>query len=146
MSKNNIDSLDSNLQEAASAVAQLPRPKAPAGLVQRTLDALAQIKPLRRKPLFLRPITHPLARIAAVAMLMVLVQPLTYLDVVDDMGRGIENHLVGPRVVDHVENFVDGVLTRIESENYSQSEQDSNIHNVNPNAVKRWKTKLHSRV
>ncbi|HLX62595.1 MAG TPA: hypothetical protein VKX17_15060 [Planctomycetota bacterium] len=142
---NNIDSLDSNLRDAASAVAQLPRPKAPAGLVQRTLDALAQFKPLHRKPLFLRPITHPLARIAAVAMLMALVQPLTYLDVVDEMGRGIENH-VGPRVVDHVETIVDGVLTRLEPETYSQSEQDSNIHNVNPNAVKHGKTKLHSRV
>ncbi len=45
MSDVNGHKLDSELLNAGRAVARMSRPKAPAGLVARTLDRLAQIKP-----------------------------------------------------------------------------------------------------
>jgi|ERR1043165_5328689 hypothetical protein len=144
MSASNIDSLVPTLRDAGQAVASLSRPPIPEGLAQRTLERVIEIKPIRRKPLMLRPITHALARFAAVAILMVMTLPLTYLDVVDSLGRRIENNLVGPRVVDRVEQIVDGVLT---TDSFSQVDQYSNIHNATAKPVKRaGKSKPNSRI
>ena len=121
MSDVNGDKLDSGLLNAGRAVARMSRPKAPAGLVARTLDRLALIKPERRKLLIFRSITHPLARIAAVLMLTLMTVPLTDLDVVAAVGSRIEDNVIGTSGVDHVERIVDE-LVPTSADGYSQSE------------------------
>lgn len=136
MSDNKKDWLEPELQLAGSAVARLSRPKVPAGLLERTLDCAALIKPLRKKLWLLRPITHPLARVAAVAMLMSMVAtaPLTDMDTVDSVGRRVEYSVVGTKNVDRFEQLMDGVLAKISTDGYSQDELDAvtGISNTNP--------------
>lgn len=137
MSENNNDWLEPGLQTTGHSVARLSRSKAPAGLIERTLEKVALVKPLRRKLLLFRPITHPLARIAAVAMLMsmVVTVPLTDPDTVETVGRRVEYNVVGTKAVDRFEQLMDGLLVNINSEGYSQNELDALI-GVSPNNTK----------
>ena len=136
MSARNDDWLDPELRDVGRSVARLTRPKAPAGLLERTLDHVALIQPLRKKLLLFRPITHPLARVAAVAMLMSMVAtaPLTDMDTVDKLGRRIEYSVVGTQNVDRFESLMDNVLAKINTDGYSQNELDAltGIPNSNP--------------
>lgn len=121
MSDMKSDKFEPELLNAGRAVARLSRPKAPSGLVARTLDRLAKIKPEQRKLLIFRSITHPVARIAAVVMLTLLTVPLTDLDVVAAVGSRIENHVIGTNGVNRVERIVDEIVPSDEN-GYSQSE------------------------
>ena len=140
MSGNNNDWLEPELQTAGRSVARLGRTKAPAGLIERTLEKAALIKPLRKKLLLFRPITHPLARVAAVAMLMSMVMtvPLTDPDTVETVGRRIEYNVVGTKAVDRFEQLMDGLLAKISTEGYSQNELDGliGVYPNNPKFVK----------
>jgi len=139
MSDRDNNWLEPELQNAGRAVAKLAHAKAPAGLVERTLERAALVKPLRQKLLLFRPITHPLARVAAVAMLMSMVAtaPLTDLDTVDSLGRKIEYSVVGSRNVDRFEQFMDTVLAKINTDGYSQNELDAvtGVYNSNPTMI-----------
>jgi hypothetical protein len=152
MNAENDTWLNPELQRTGSVVAGLSRPKAPLGLLERTLERAALIKPLRKKLLFLRPITHPLARVAAVVVLMSMVAtaPLTDLDTVDTLGKRIEYSVVGTKNVDRFESLMDNVLAKINTDGYSQNELDAvtGVTNSNPKMTrfKAAKPRLHTGV
>ena len=140
MSEQRNEWLEPELQTTGRSVARLSRPKAPAGLLARTLEKAALIKPLRRKILLLRPITHPLARIAAAAMLMSMAMtvPLADLDTVEKVGWRIEHNVVGTKAVDHLEPIMLGVLATISSDGVAQDEVDSmtRFYRIDPRKMK----------
>ena len=152
MNEDNDTWLTPELQKTGRAVAGMSRPKVPQGLLERTLERAALIKPLRKKLLLFRPITHPLARIAAVVMLMSMVAsaPLTDLDTVDTVGKRIEYSVVGTKNVDRFESLMDNVLNKINTDGYSQSELDAvtGVYNWNPKMtrVKAPKPRAHTGV
>ncbi|MEI6234595.1 MAG: hypothetical protein WCT04_16190 [Planctomycetota bacterium] len=140
MNDHNTDWLNAELRKTGRAVAALSRTKAPASLFERTLEAAAQIKPIRQKLLMLRPITHPLARFAAAAMLMSMVATaqVTDLDTVESVGRKVEYSVVGSKNVDRFEQFMDTVLAKINTDGYTQSEIDAvtGEYNTNPRMIR----------
>ena len=104
---------DPELVRAGEAVARLSRPSAPAGLAARTLARISQqYKPMKRVFWMLRPITHPIARIAAAALIIYALAPMTDLDIASRLGVQIEKHVLGQALEDHVEALVDNVLIR----------------------------------
>jgi hypothetical protein len=145
MSEEKFDLSDSKLLEAGQAVARLSRPRVPSDLASRTLARIAQSKPLRKTMLVLRPITNPLARVAAAAGIMLALFPMTDMDVAESLGSHIESRVVGPKVVDRVENLVDGLLLRVNYQGYSQTELDAviNVRSVNNPANKAKIAKPH---
>ncbi len=150
MSENKDAPFKPELQATGDTVARLRRSVAPRDLIARTLERASLIKPLRKKLLILRPITHPLARIAAVVMLMAMTVPLTDLDVVDAVGNRIEHNVVGTNVMNHVENLVDGIVPEFNTAGYSQNELDgfTGVRNSpsRPSKLKGRKTRSMSRV
>jgi len=111
---------DPKLLRAGDAVARMSRPSAPSGLAARTLARISARFPVKRVFWMMRPITHPVARIAAAALIIYTLAPLTDLDFASKLGAELEQHVFGKRVEDRVEAFVDGVLI----EHYSTSETD----------------------
>ena len=128
----NENELEPELLAAGRSVARLRRAKAPAGLLDRTLERLAKFPAERPKMWILRPITHPMARFAAAAMLMAMVHSFTYPDVASAVGSRIEHNIVGSKMVDRVEQIVDEIVPS-NAEGYSQYELDmyTGTYNVN---------------
>lgn len=116
---------DPTLMRAGDAVARLSRPQAPAGLAARTLARISERLPVKKVFWMLRPITHPIARIAAAALIIYALAPLTDMDIASRLGSQIEQHVIGRTLGDHVEAFVDGVLiqhyTSDETQGYAPS-------------------------
>jgi hypothetical protein len=111
MNQDNPNLSDPQLVRAGEAVARLSRPQAPAGLAARTLARISQqYKPIKRVFWMLRPITHPIARIAAAALIIYALAPMTDMDIASRLGVQIERHVLGSVVEDHVEALVDNVL------------------------------------
>ena len=103
---------DPKLIRAGESVARLSRPSAPAGLATRTLARIsAQCKPIKKVFWMLRPITHPVARVAAAAMIIYALAPMTDLDVASQLGVQIERHVTGHVFENHVEALVDSVIS-----------------------------------
>lgn len=116
---------DPKLREAGAAVARLDRPGAPAGLAARTVArVLAELKPVKKTWMVLRPITNPFARVSAAAAIMLVLFPMTSVDMAAPLGSGIEERIVGREVINRVEHFVDRVLTRTGPASYSQYDLD----------------------
>src|SRR4051812_30383626 len=117
---------DPKLNQAGEAIRSLARPQAPRDLASRTLArVMAELAPVKRKWLVLRPITHPVARVLAAASIMMVLFPMTTLDVADPLGSRIEERIVGANVVNRVENFVDRILVRTGPATYSQTDLDA---------------------
>jgi len=106
---------DPKLKAAAEAVENLPRPEPRAGLTARTLQRIsAGYKPVKKVYFLLRPITHPLARIAAAAVIIYALAPMTDIDFGSKAGSFVEQHILGPSVSDRIDNFVNGMLSKHE--------------------------------
>lgn len=119
---------DPRLLKAGNAVARLSRPTPPPDLVGRTLARIAAgYKPVKRVFWMLRPITNPLARIAAVAAIICTLTPMTDLNLADPLGRNIENKIIGRQGTDRLEGIVDSILVRNGTPSYSQPELDAVI-------------------
>ena len=112
MNEPNLPNLnDPKLVKAGEAVAGLSRPQPPAGLAARALARISASMPAKKVFWMLRPITNPVARIAAAALIIYTLAPLTDIEWGSKLGAQIEEHVTGSSVEDPVENFVDGVLT-----------------------------------
>ncbi len=123
MSDLESDDLSPELARVGKAVASLPMETPPSDLVARTLSRIsAGCKPVKRVFWLLRPITHPLARVAAAAMIMAALAPMIGMNVADPLGRRIESSITGSKTTDHVEDFIDGMMRR---NPYSQDELDA---------------------
>ena len=135
------DELNLNPEQAraAEAIAGLSRSEPPVGLAQRTLNRLAEVKPIKRAVWFLRPITNPVARVAAAALIVFTLSPMTDLNWADSLGQRIEQS-VGSRVADGFESFVDGILVYQRPGNYKQSDLDALMGVNRGNSVRRPKT------
>jgi hypothetical protein len=110
MDNNEADLNDPGLAHAREAVAGLSRPLPPAGLAARTMARISGALPVKKVFWMLRPITHPIARIAAAALIIYTLAPLTDMEWGSHLGAQIEEHVLGSSVEDPVANFVDGVL------------------------------------
>jgi len=120
------DDLSPELARLGDSVAKLPRETPPADLVTRTLNRIsAGYKPVKRVFWMLRPITNPLARVVAAAMIIAALAPMIDMNVADPLGRKIESNIIGRETADRVEGFLDGVLRHGDS--YSQDELDAVI-------------------
>lgn len=112
---------DPKLIQAGEAVARLPQENPPRDLVARALARIAEgYKPVKRVFWMLRPITHPMARVAAAAVIILIMLPMTDLNLADPLGAGIENRILGRGTTDRVEHFVDTLLIRHGPATYSE--------------------------
>ncbi|MBI3830411.1 MAG: hypothetical protein HY291_12900 [Planctomycetes bacterium] len=130
MSETN-EELPRELQRIGAAVQRLPRPQPPADLAGRTLaridagvgsaaaanaaeplrpgQAAKPLAPERRRSWWLRKITNPLARAAAMLLLAVMMGLVVNLDTAERIGRASER-LLGTKTTDRVEGFLDRVF------------------------------------
>lgn len=107
-----------------SRISALSRPTPPDNLTAKTVAFVqANCPPKKRSTWLLRPITHPIARVAAAAVIVLILTPLTDLETAASLGARIEQRVIGPRMMDKLEVFMDPVLPT--SENYSQPYFDS---------------------
>lgn len=126
MGADNYDDLSPELARLGKAVEHLPKDAPPADLVARTLSRIsAGYRPIKRVFWLLRPITHPLARVAAAAIIIAAFAPMTDMNLADPLGARIEARIIGSETADRFEGFLDSVLYRHGS--YSQDELDSVI-------------------
>jgi hypothetical protein len=133
-----LNDMTPEMQRAGDAVARLSRPDAPADLTARTLArAIAGSKPVKRVIWFLRPITHPVARVAAAAMIIAMMSPMTDLNTADALGQRIEQKIIGPQVADHIEGFVDSILVMRGAPGYEQSDLDALMGVNRPHTIRR---------
>ena len=133
-----LNDMTPEMQRAGEAVARLSRPEAPSNLTARTLArAIAESKPVRRVVWFLRPITHPVARVAAAAMIIAMMSPMTDLNTADVLGQRIEQKIIGPQVADRIEGFVDSLLVMRGVPGYEQSDLDALMGVRRPDNIRR---------
>lgn len=109
---------------AGEAVQALPRPQPPRDLAARTMARIGACKPVKRVFLLLRPITHPLARLAAAILIIYSLAPMTDLDIATPLGRGIEKNVLGSAATDRIEGFVDNMLVQHGPASYSWDPDD----------------------
>ena len=127
---------DPTLEQAGEAVARLSRPLPPAGLAARTLARISgSCAPVKRIFWMLRPITHPIARIAAAALIIYTLAPMTDMEIGSHLGSQLEEHVLGSTVEDPVEHFVDGVLTHYAPAD-TQGYQPRNSYGRMPSTVR----------
>ncbi len=120
------DDLSPELARLGEQVANLPGVTPPADLVARTLSRISSsYKPVKRVFWMLRPITNPLARVAAAAMIIAGLAPMMDMNVAEPLGAKIEASIIGREAADHVEDFIDGMLRP--GKTYSQDELDATI-------------------
>jgi hypothetical protein len=119
---------------AAAAVSHLRRPAPPAGLAKRTLARLAGLP--KRTVWYLRPITHPLARIAAAAVIIYTLAPLTDFDLAAPLGAKLQAHIISSQVADKVAGVVDRLLLMAGPQNYSQSELEALMNMFPPHTTR----------
>lgn len=123
------DSLDGPLPEklsrAGEAVGRLPRPAPREGLVERTLSRVygaqgssaraasaVKLKVIQHGRWWLRQITNPFARVAAMLALVAMLGLLGNLDVAERMGR-LTERLIGAPTTDHVEELLDSIASSL---------------------------------
>ncbi|HYG75885.1 MAG TPA: hypothetical protein VEK08_12855 [Planctomycetota bacterium] len=119
---------DHELARVGESLARLSPEKPPHDLVARTLERISQeYKPVKRVFFLLRPITHPLARLAAAATIILTLSPLTDITVADHLGSNIESRIIGRHATDRIELFVDKLLVRNGAPAYTQEDLDAVI-------------------
>lgn len=124
MADNNDDFLTPELARIGASIEKLSHDDPPSDLVARTMAHISQrCKPVKKIFWMLRPITHPLARVAAAAMIIFALTPMTDLNLADPLGAGIERNIIGSRTAENVENFLDRLLVRY-TPDYTQCNPD----------------------
>lgn len=111
--KENPD-LDRELLDIGRCVEALPHPQPPAGLVARTLACIEKTVDVRiiqpvKKVWWLRPITHPFARLVAALLLISTLACLSDIDRAERVGHFM-SRLMGDRTAERIEIIVDRVL------------------------------------
>lgn len=126
------EELPHELKRVGEAVGRLPKPQPPGDLADRTLariEAGLSDRDIRdlpppeearagkaiagpRRSWLLRKITHPLARVAAMLLLVVMLGLVVNLDTGERIGRMSEN-LLGAQATDHIERFLDNVFVAL---------------------------------
>jgi len=106
--------LDEELLGIGRRVEALPHPQPPAGLVARTLACIEKTVDLRiiqpvKKVWWLRPITHPFARLVAALLLISTLACISDIDRAERVGHFM-GRLMGDRTAERIEVIVDRVL------------------------------------
>lgn len=126
------ENLTPDLQRASEAVERLPKPQPPADLADRTLARIeaglsrqdiadlpaseprlvsaSALGP--RRSWLMRKITNPLARVAAVLLLVTMLGLVVNLDTGERIGRISEN-ILGEKTTDRIERFLDHVFVAL---------------------------------
>lgn len=112
---NERNELSKDLLEIGRRVEALPHPQSPPGLVARTLACIEKTVDLKlvqpvKKVWWLRPITHPFARLVAALMLIATLACLSDIDRAERVGHFM-SRLMGSRTTDRIEVIVDRVLS-----------------------------------
>ncbi|HYF47902.1 MAG TPA: hypothetical protein VEJ63_00735 [Planctomycetota bacterium] len=102
--------LNADQLRAANAVAALKHEEPPQGLAGRTLSRIAESQPVKRVFFMLRPITHPIARVAAAALIILSIVPIADVETATALGQRIEERITGAKVTERVERIVDKLL------------------------------------
>jgi len=124
--KSRYEADDRALRRAGEAVARLASVEPPPDLVARTLAHVAAgYKPVKRAFWLFRPIFNPLARFAAAAAIIILLVPMTDLNLATPLGRRIEERIIGSRATDRLEGFIDGLLVRNGAPDYPEYELEA---------------------
>jgi hypothetical protein len=97
--------LNEELLDVGRCLEALPHPQPPAGLVARTLACIDKVT----KVWWLRPITHPFARLVAALLLISTLACLSDIDRAERVGHFM-GRLMGDRTAEKIEIFVDRVL------------------------------------
>ena len=132
-----MDNLDPEMAELAQKLSNMRPVEAPKDLVARTVDRVMKLRqPVKRVFILLRPITHPLARIAAAACIIFVLSPLTDIDQAAPLGSKIEERIIGAEVTDSVEVIVDDLLITTRPGTYQQSDLDAMMGVTHSNSVR----------
>lgn len=135
----------SDLGKLGSRISALSRPTPPANLAAKTVAFVqANCPPKKRSFWLFRSITHPAARVAAAAVIVMILSPLTDLETAASLGTRIEQRIIGPHVMDKLEVFMDPVLQT--GDNYSQPYFDSFLGVNRPAAPRKAVAKQNRRV
>lgn len=123
----NPDGLDDPvLRRAGECVARLTPEEPLPDLVARTVARVAAgYGPVKRVFWLVRPIFNPVARLAAAAAIIVILLPMTDLNLATPLGLRIENRIIGSEATDDIEDFVDALLVRNGPPNYTQYELEA---------------------
>lgn len=128
--KNENESFDKDSElsdlsgKLGSRISSLSRHTPPENLAAKTVAYVqANCPPKKRRVWLLQPITHPAARVAAAAVIVLILSPLTDLETAASLGSRIEQRVIGPKMMDKLEVFMDPVLPT--TENYSEPYFDS---------------------
>jgi hypothetical protein len=130
-----FDNADPQFRHAAEAVSSLSAETPPAGLAQRTINRItAECRPFKKAFWMLRPITHPLARLAAAALFIITLTPLTNIHMAAPLGSRIEQRVIGSELADRIEVIVDGILVKQGTQPYRQEDLDEfmGLHTIKP--------------
>jgi hypothetical protein len=134
------------LAAAARAVSGLSVPNPPADLAARThARVVSSCAPFKRVFWLLRPITHPVARLAAAAVIIFGLAPLADLDAADIWGRRIEERIIGRKMADRIEGMVDNMLVINGVRPYSQYDLDA-LMGVNTPVIRKQSRALRREV
>lgn len=126
-------------------ISALSRPTPPENLAAKTAAYVqANCPPKKRATLMFRSITNPAARVAAAAVIVLILSPLTDLETAASLGARIEQRFISPQVMDKLEVFMDPVLPG--GENYSQPYFDSFMGVNRPAAPRKVIAKPNRRV
>ena len=136
---------DPALRRAGEAVARLAQIEPAPDLVARTLARIAAgYKPVKRAFWLVRPIFNPVARLAAAATIVLLMMPMTDLNMATVLGAPIEERIIGRHATDHVEGFIDGLLVRNGAGAYPQYELEAWVGAPRPHWPAPPRTQVHS--
>jgi len=106
--------LNDDLMDVGRRIQALPHPRPSEGLVARTLACIEKTVDVRivqpvKKVWWLRPITHPFARLVAALLLISTLAILADSDRAERVGQFM-SRLMGTRATERLEVFVDRVL------------------------------------
>jgi len=134
-----------DLGKLGSRISALSRPAPSANLAAKTVAYVqANCPPKKRSSVLFQSITNPAARVAAAAVIVLLLSPLTDLETAASLGSRIEQRL-SPQVMNKLEAFMDPVLPT-SGENYSDPYFDSFLGFDRPAAPRKVVAKPNRRV
>lgn len=126
MAENDDFELTDELRRAGDAIAGLPRDEAPPGLAARTVARVtSECRSIRWVFWLLRPITHPLARVAAAALIVLVLFPMTSVNLASPLGTRIEERIIGRKMADRIEGLVDTLLVQYGPRAYAEKDPDA---------------------
>jgi len=133
-----------DLGKLGSRISALSHPTPPENLAAKTAAYVqANCPPKKRVTLMFRSITNPAARVAAAAVIVLILSPLTDLETAASLGSRIEQRF-SPQTMEKLEAFMDPVLPT--GENYSQPYFDSFLGVNRPVAPRKVVAKPNRRV